>query len=58
MNVFSIVKLVLIIIAAAIFVTSSFVLMSDSRAEWLEYYNNSMAEKENQLYFYSLQVKF
>ena len=58
MNVFSIIKLVLIILAAAIFITSSLSLMTSSYAEWLEYYNTSMAEKENQKYLESLPLTY
>lgn len=58
MNIFSIIKLVLIIAAAVIFVTSSMVVMSTSHDEWLEYYNNAMAEKENDKYLNSLPLTY
>lgn len=58
MNAFTIIKLVLIIVAAAIFITSSITLMSTSYAEWLDYYNTAMAEKENQKYLESLPLTF
>ena len=58
MNVFSIIKLVVIILAAAIFITASLSLMTSSYAEWAEYYNNAMAEKESQKYFESLPLTF
>ena len=58
MNVFSIIKLVVIILAAAIFITASLSLMTSSYAEWAEYYNNAMAEKENQKYLESLPLTY
>ena len=58
MNIFSIMKLAVVIVAAIIFISSTLTLMTSSYAEWVDYYNAAMAEKENQKYLESLPLTF
>ena len=57
-GIFSIIKWVLVILAAVIFITSTASFMSQSRDEWQDYYDNLMAGKENQKYEESLSLVF
>ena len=55
---FTIIKLLLVIVAAVIFITATFTVMSKSRDEWQDYYDNIMAGKENEKYEESLPFVF
>ena len=56
--VFTIIKVLLVIVAAVIFITATFTVMSKSRDEWQDYYDNIMAGKENEKYEESLPLVF
>ena len=57
-NIFTIIKILLVIVAAAIFITGTYSAMTKSRDEWQGYYDNVMAGKENEKYEESLSLVF
>ncbi len=58
MNAFTIIKLVAIIVALAIFLSSTITFMAESYKEYQEYYQAIMADKEYQKYIETLPVSF
>lgn len=57
-NIFTIIKLLIIIVVAVVFVTSAISMMNTSYSDWQDYYNSIMAEKEMQKYLDSLPLTF
>lgn len=58
MNAFTIIKLVAIIVALAIFLSSTITFMAESYKEYQEYYQAIMADKEYQKYVETLPLSF
>ena len=58
MNAFTIIKLVAIIVALAIFLSSTITFMAESYKEYQEYYQAIMADKEYQKYLETLPLSF
>ena len=58
MNAFTIIKLVAIIVALTIFLSSTITFMAESYKEYQEYYQAIMADKEYQKYIETLPLSF